>query len=147
MAAGEGEVAIIGALGVGALNLVRQAHEPQAEVRVVALGRFIAKLAELEHDSGRLEAGVDQHCVRVRRKLNILNCHADEEKGQLLNLAETASLFLVHARVEALPHNMSVGLVDVISGDEVHLEGELDEELGFSCENLLLCEGSVRNFL
>ena len=137
----------MGALGVGSLNLVRQAHEPQTEVRVIALGWPIAVLAEFEHYCGRLEAGVDQHRVRVRRKLNILNCHAHEEERQVLNLAETAGVVLIAIWVEALAHDMDIGLMDVIGSDEVHLEGKLEEELVLSCEDLLLRESSMRDLL
>ena len=122
----------MGALGVRSLNLVRQAHEPQTEVRVVALGWPIAELAEFKHYCGRLEAGVDQHRVRVRRKLNILYCHAHKEERQVLYFAETAGVVPIAGWIEALAHDMDIGLMDIIGGDEVHLEGELEEELVLS---------------
>ena len=137
----------MGALGVGSLNLVRQAHEPQTEVRVVALGWPIAELAEFEHNCGRLEAGVDQHRVRIRRERNILNCHAHEEEGQVLDFAETAGVVPIVVWIEALAYDVDIGLVDVIRGDEVHLEGEFEEKLVLSCEDLFLCESSMRDFL
>ena len=137
----------MGALGVRSLNLVRQAHEPQTEVRVVALGWPIAVLAEFEHDCCRLEAGVDQHRVRVRRKLNILYCHAHKEERQVLYFAETAGVVPIAVWIEALAHDMDIGLMDVIGSDEVHLEGKLEEELVLSCEDLLLSESSMRDLL
>ena len=93
-----------------------------------------------------MKARVHQHGVRVGTKLIVLHRHANQKQGQLFNLEEHASLILVLVRAKTLPNQMHVGLVDVVRRDEVHLELEKFQEFFLAGKDLLLREGSMRDF-
>ena len=94
-----------------------------------------------------MESSVHEHRLRVCRELVILQGHSNEEKGQLLNLPKHPGLVLVTLGIEALLDQVDVGLVDVISGDEVHLKLKELQEFHLAGQDLLLRESSVRDFL